>query len=62
MNSSLAEKDMELTGDGRLNISQQCGLIVNEADYVLCHIRIMASRLRAVISFLYLVLLISAEI
>lgn len=56
MNSSPAEEDLEVTGDGRLNISRQCGLIVNKADYVLCHIKIMASRLREVGSFLCLIL------
>ena len=54
-----AEEDLEVTGDGRLNISRQRGPIVNKADYVLCHIKIIASRLREAIGFLYLVLLMN---
>lgn len=48
MNSSPAEEDLEITGDGRLNISWQCSFIENKADYVLCHIKIIASKLREV--------------
>lgn len=62
MNSSPAEKDLEVTGDGRLNKSQQCALLVNKADYVLCCVNIMVSRLREVISFLYLVLFMNPHL
>ena len=51
MNRSPAEKDLEVTGHGRLNISWQRGLSVNKADCVLCHTEIMASRLREVFTF-----------
>lgn len=62
MNSSPAEEDLEITGDSKQNVSQRCGLIANKANHVQSHFNITSSRLKEVISFLNLPLLMTLHL
>ncbi|CAM4600830.1 unnamed protein product [Caretta caretta] len=57
LSSSSAEKNLEITVDKKLDMSQQCALFAKKANGILgCISRSIASRLREVIILLYLAL------